>query len=264
MKPNLLLVGERIRKIIDSKGITLEQFGILIGDTPTSSVNNWLRGVSLPNKNRLKKIATIGNTTVDWIKWGSFEEYINTYLNELGYQHFISDYPNISRKIFLDLKDNYNENFSLQSDYELLNPIINTIFRKNYTPIYNQYLKDLITSEIEPKIDMYANKEHSISRKRFISRFHSNFNDLLRRKEFKYGETKQILDSAIELLREMDEPYKLKQKYLSIEDFFSQNTQTQFQTEKFLSDLSEKYNFPYKANSTTSKFLTKNHNKFNK
>ncbi|MFS7475319.1 helix-turn-helix domain-containing protein, partial [Enterococcus faecium] len=53
MKPNLSLTSKRIRKIIESKGLTLEQFGDLIGDTPISSVNNWLRGVSLPNKNRL-------------------------------------------------------------------------------------------------------------------------------------------------------------------------------------------------------------------
>ena len=120
------------------------------------------------------------------------------------------------------------------------------VFRQKYSPIFNTFLTELMSSEIEPKIDFYANKEHSISQERFINRFHSNFNDLLRRKEFKYGEKKQIVDSAIELLQEMDEAYKLKKKYLSIEDFFSKNTQTQFQTEKFLLDLSEKYNFPNK------------------
>ncbi|HFN2520127.1 TPA: helix-turn-helix domain-containing protein, partial [Enterococcus faecium] len=79
MKPNLSLTSKRIRKIIESKGLTLEQFGDLIGDTPISSVNNWLRGVSLPNKNRLLTIANIGNTSADWIKWGTLEEYIASY-----------------------------------------------------------------------------------------------------------------------------------------------------------------------------------------
>ena len=264
MKPNPLKSGKRIKQLRLASGLTMEELGRKLENSPRATVSNWERGTNLPNPQKLKLLAEIGNTTIDWIKWGSTEEYIQEFLIDLGYQQLILDYPEIPHEIFGEINENYSKSFTINDEYELLNQIILITFRQKYSPLFNIYLKELMASEIEPKIGMYANKEHSISKERFISRFHSNFNDLLRRKEFKYGETKQIVDSAIELLREMDEAYKLKQKYLSIEDFFSQNTQTQFQTEKFLSDLSEKYNFPYKANSTTSKFLTKNHNKFNK
>ena len=53
-----------------------------------------------------------------------------------------------------------------------------------------------------------------------------------------------------------------QKKYLSVEDFFYKITKNQFETEKFISDLSKKYNFPYEKNSTTAKFLTNNHDKF--
>ncbi len=124
MKPNLSLTSERIRKIIESKGLTLERFGDLIGDTPISSVNNWLRGVSLPNKNRLLTIANIGNTSVDWIKWGTLEEYIASYLIDSGYELYIKDFPEIPYKVFKDIQEKYSDTFSLDKDYELLNPII--------------------------------------------------------------------------------------------------------------------------------------------
>ncbi|HBM5900033.1 TPA: helix-turn-helix domain-containing protein, partial [Enterococcus faecium] len=92
--------------------------------TPISSVNNWLRGVSLPNKNRLLTIANIGNTSVDWIKWGTLEEYIASYLIDSGYELYIKDFPEIPYKVFKDIQEKYSDTFSLDKDYELLNPII--------------------------------------------------------------------------------------------------------------------------------------------
>ena len=133
MKPNLSLTSERIRKIIESKGLTLERFGDLIGDTPISSVNNWLRGVSLPNKNRLLTIANIGNTSVDWIKWGTLEEYIASYLIDSGYELYIKDFPEIPYKVFKDIQEKYSDTFSLDKDYELLDSIIKNIFTKYYS-----------------------------------------------------------------------------------------------------------------------------------
>ncbi|SLM97456.1 hypothetical protein FM106_14050 [Brachybacterium faecium] len=44
----------------------------------------------------------------------------------------------------------------------------------------------------------------------------------------------------------MDQAYQLKEKYSSVEDFFSQITASQFETEKFLLDLSKRCGLPYK------------------
>ncbi|MEN2286704.1 helix-turn-helix transcriptional regulator [Enterococcus lactis] len=161
MKPNLSLTSERIRKIIESKGLTLERFGDLIGDTPISSVNNWLRGVSLPNKNRLLTIANIGNTSADWIKWGTLEEYIASYLIDSGYELYIKDFPEIPHKVFNDIQERYSNTFSLNKDYELLNPIIKNIFTKYYSKDFEDY-RDI---EVKPDPKKVGRKIRSIRKK---------------------------------------------------------------------------------------------------
>ncbi|HAQ2434739.1 TPA: helix-turn-helix domain-containing protein [Enterococcus faecium] len=158
MKPNLSLTSERIRKIIESKGLTLERFGDLIGDTPISSVNNWLRGVSLPNKNRLLTIANIGNTSADWIKWGTLEEYIASYLIDSGYELYIKDFPEIPHKVFNDIQERYSNTFSLDKDYELLNPIIKNIFTK----YYSKEFENSINIEVKPDPKKVGRKIRSI------------------------------------------------------------------------------------------------------
>lgn len=59
-------VGNKIREIRISKGMTLEGFGLLF--TPNASKSNvskWEHDIVLPNQTRLRRIAEIGNTTVD-------------------------------------------------------------------------------------------------------------------------------------------------------------------------------------------------------
>lgn len=66
--------GERIKEIRLAQGETLEKFGIHIAkklglsedEAPgKSNVSKWEKGFTLPNKERLKAIAQLGNTTVD-------------------------------------------------------------------------------------------------------------------------------------------------------------------------------------------------------
>lgn len=56
-------VGRRIRGIRIEKGMTLEEFGKLFGASK-SSVLGWETQRSLPNPERLKQIAKIGDMTV--------------------------------------------------------------------------------------------------------------------------------------------------------------------------------------------------------
>jgi len=57
-------IGEKIKTIRLKKGETLEEFGEALGATKVS-VHNWESGRNLPNKRRLKRIAELGNTTVE-------------------------------------------------------------------------------------------------------------------------------------------------------------------------------------------------------
>lgn len=56
-------IGSRIKKIRLEKGMTLEEFGKLF-DTSKSNVSMWEKGRSLPNPERMKQIAKVGDTTV--------------------------------------------------------------------------------------------------------------------------------------------------------------------------------------------------------
>ncbi|HBC4464417.1 helix-turn-helix domain-containing protein [Enterococcus faecalis] len=76
MKPNKKKVGERIREIRTNLGYSMEEFGKLLGDSPRSSVNNWEKGVSLPKKDKLEKIALLGNMMTDQVLYGRADEYL--------------------------------------------------------------------------------------------------------------------------------------------------------------------------------------------
>ena len=110
--------------------------------------------------------------------------------------------------------------------------------------------------------DEYASQKHSISKELFFKRANSRLQDKIRNGDFKYGEKEILIDSSKQLLNEMDLAYQDISQYSSVEDFFYKITKNQFETEKFISDLSKKYNFPYEKNSIIAKFLTNNHDKF--
>lgn len=57
------IIGERINKIRLEMGMTLEEFGKLFSATK-SNVSKWCRGDTLPNPERMKQIAKVGDMTV--------------------------------------------------------------------------------------------------------------------------------------------------------------------------------------------------------
>ena len=63
-------VGYRIRIIRKEKGMTMEEFGKLVGDAKKSAVGNWERGDNFPNNERLKRIAEIGGISVEELLYG--------------------------------------------------------------------------------------------------------------------------------------------------------------------------------------------------
>lgn len=74
-------VGKRIKDIRLSLGLSMAKFGVLLGDVPRSSVNNWERSVYLPRTETLSKIAEVGNTTNEYLLYGDQEdEYIRDLL----------------------------------------------------------------------------------------------------------------------------------------------------------------------------------------
>lgn len=60
-------VGQMIRNLRNSMGLSMEKFGKLIDDLPRSAVNNWEKGINLPKQEILIRIAEIGDTTKEYL-----------------------------------------------------------------------------------------------------------------------------------------------------------------------------------------------------
>lgn len=82
MKPNPLTVGLRIKSIRETRGVNQKEFAKLINAT-VPAVSNWENGRSLPNNERLKKIAEIGNLSINELLYGSIENFRYTLINKL-------------------------------------------------------------------------------------------------------------------------------------------------------------------------------------
>lgn len=83
-KINKKAVGARIKAIREDIGMTMVEFGEWL-ETTQSSVSNWERGENLPNKYRIKRIATIGNISVhDLLHGVKRYMYVITYSNYSG------------------------------------------------------------------------------------------------------------------------------------------------------------------------------------
>lgn len=74
-------IGMRIKNIRKEKGLTLKQFGKMI-DAPFSAVSNWENGRNKPNSERLKKIAEIGDITVEELLYGDFLNFFHSVIND--------------------------------------------------------------------------------------------------------------------------------------------------------------------------------------
>lgn len=82
MKPNKKEVGLRIKDIRKKLGYSMEVFGAIISQSPRSSVNSWEKGVSIPRKDKLEKIALLGGTTPQQLLYGDFESYAHELISK--------------------------------------------------------------------------------------------------------------------------------------------------------------------------------------
>lgn len=75
--------SEKIRRIRKELGYTIQEFGKLFNPPASKGlVCNWEKGRNLPNKSRLKKIAELGNTTVDELTNYHSKEMVNQLKHE--------------------------------------------------------------------------------------------------------------------------------------------------------------------------------------
>lgn len=175
MKPDIKAVGKRIKKIRKEKKYTMEQFGKLVGDTAKGTVNNWEKGNNLPNKQRLEKIALLGNTTEYWIKWGDFSDYVSqvtkdyegAVLKKFGKE----TYRNFKEGLLDELDV---ENITYEQDMEIIsvaNRILERLISVKETPVYLPIGFEGINNEFVISIfEELTRKDFELSIKELIKR----------------------------------------------------------------------------------------------
>lgn len=101
METDKIAVGKRIKNIRQENGYSMKEFGIEIGKLISTDrvkegiISRWENGISLPNNERLKAIANLGNTTVDALLYGSLNERVGNLLNTA----IDSDNPTYNKKL---------------------------------------------------------------------------------------------------------------------------------------------------------------------
>lgn len=117
------LVGQRIKNIRLSKGMTLEEFGKIF-NASKGNVRSWEIGTNLPNPERLKMISKIADISVNRLLYGSNEERLANIIHKILKKYNLENDINYSliyekAKISLPTNDLTNE--------ELENYIINEV-----------------------------------------------------------------------------------------------------------------------------------------
>lgn len=184
-------VGNRIQSIRKRKGLTMKEFGKLVGDAAQSLVSRWEKGDNLPNNERLKIIAALGSATVNELLYGDFQHFCFTLFQEVD-DELIEEYPALQESdafVFPDKRyDFYLEVYTLlrerkasYEDVEMIKKIYKVAFMSEYEVIPRAQLEEFdklsmqlsytlarmldMAKESEPDIenvDEYQNRKEKI------------------------------------------------------------------------------------------------------
>lgn len=202
-------VGNRIFSIRKSLGYTMKEFGQKIG-TPTASdsiVSRWENGKSLPNNERLKKIAELGNITVDELLYGFVETMVKNKIDELvssnEYQEILSKF-NI--ETINSLKERVYKTYFEYTLVEFNEKLLINIF-DNSVKLLNMGIEDntnvnainYLISELEKHANL-----HSDYRAFFAKGNSPSKKDVRENMDFElYQQTQRILSQAVKQLKEL-------------------------------------------------------------
>lgn len=143
-------IHTRIRKIRQNLGLTMKEFGEKF--TPVASkgvVSNWENGYNFPNNERLKKIAELGNVTVDYLLDGKItfkelysmptderEKYLNQTSNSIKYEvlqyiskkyNTLEDFETIEEAMLLYEVFYFIDNFIVENDLSAISDLTRSI-----------------------------------------------------------------------------------------------------------------------------------------
>lgn len=116
MEPSPIEVGHRIKKIRIKKGLSQKEFAKKTNST-IPAISNWENGRNLPNKERLKAIAELGEMSVSELLYGNEFDYVWANIPTDDYK---------KAEIFYDLylekygKNSYRNKEEIKDSYELM------------------------------------------------------------------------------------------------------------------------------------------------
>lgn len=96
-------LGQRIKSIRQSKGLTMEEFGKFFDNASKGVISNWEKGSNIPNNARIKMIAQFGGITVNELLYGPIRESIRTVYSRLKNGLFIPDIGNFENDLRFDM-----------------------------------------------------------------------------------------------------------------------------------------------------------------
>lgn len=215
-------LNERIKMIRVKKGLTMEEFGKQVLGANKSIVSKWEKGLTVPNNERLVKIAELGNISVSELLYGInpeikekvskyTEEIMDTEIKEMHSQKYKLLYdPKFKRETIDYLVTRYNFNdlpdIGVKQDTkQLLDDILDKeIYERKYKPYTNKHATylayDLLKDQVMNRIDDYFRNENI--------RIHSNYlkdDEIKEELSFElYEKIHIILEEAQEKIRSLD------------------------------------------------------------
>ncbi|MCK1998144.1 helix-turn-helix transcriptional regulator [Psychrobacillus psychrodurans] len=153
-------VGKRIKAIRNKGNWTLEEFGVLVSNASKGLVSNWENGVNLPSEKRLKLVAILGNTKVDWLLYGELEDYLRKVFS-------VFDIPYLDDDFFVSLSKLVSQNKIAYDNIEkILEVAIKLRPALNNDEQFNYISKKM--GIVVETIESYAFEEDEFYRKVFL------------------------------------------------------------------------------------------------
>ena len=153
-------IGRRIKRIRTELGLTTEDFAEIFEPNPASkgTVSKWENGHYLPNNERLKRIAEIGETTVDFILYGSLDDYAVSLIKDLEKE--LNEDDSIKEKVVASIISDVNSRLFPKYFPRSYND------RESLKKDFNEYKKDAIelwTNYERIDIEVSTRIRHQIS-----------------------------------------------------------------------------------------------------
>ena len=176
-------VGARIKQIRMNKGYTLEAFGKLFG-AKKGNVQQWEKGRSLPNKERITTISKIADMTVNELIYGSIDEFIENNL-ELFIKNYKYPFPH-TFKIFNLL---YETKLSIRASQELHNSEITINDLETVIKCFYSTLDFIVHHDIYIYIqdNLYLLKKYFTNTREYLF---NNINRIMELREFAINNAK--------------------------------------------------------------------------